>query len=115
MSNRNSQKPYTSQSRRKTLRRYNFRESHESELAEGRKYREAMETRKEHAVVDLPGRIQVLSGYGGDLLIRAVDDSRSLVTPDAYLKQGPDGTVDSRPKRTSELRVLSESRSTTRN
>ena len=57
-------------------------------------------TRGSSLEADLRGRIQVLSGYGGDLLIRAVDDSRALVTPDAYLKQRLDGTVDSLPKRT---------------
>jgi hypothetical protein len=48
---------------------------------------------------DLRERIRV-SCSRSELLVRAVDDSRTLVTPDAFLSQRLGGTVDSAPKRT---------------
>jgi hypothetical protein len=48
---------------------------------------------------DLRGRIKVLTGYRGDVVIRAVDDTRMLVPVDSYVQQHLGGAVDSLPKR----------------
>ena len=56
---------------------------------------------------DLRRRIKIVSGYRGELLVRAVDDRRALLKPEVYLTQKRDGVVDPVPQRsTGPFRIL---------
>src|SRR5437667_4022440 len=56
---------------------------------------------------DLRRRIKILSGYRGELLVRALDDGRALLKPEVYLAQKRAGAVDPVPQRsTGPFRIL---------
>jgi hypothetical protein len=49
--------------------------------------------------IDLRQRIKVVSGYHGELLVRAIDNDNELLSPDAYLTQKREGVGDLVPQR----------------
>jgi hypothetical protein len=56
---------------------------------------------------DLRGRIKILTGYRGDVVIRAVDSARRLLPVDSYVQQHLAGAMDSLPQRsTGPYRIL---------